>query len=221
MKDYFPTSSNRRIDIAIRLIIIVIIAMGLSGCFDSSTEDPPPAVTGNPGPGTKPGPTVINDTLSVPVSTAGEVSVLDNDSTVNGALTIDTFDPVGSNGGNIANLGGGVFSYTPPIGYEGQDTFTYTVKDGSGESAKGTVTVTVSTLVIPNGKAYYANNCAICHAAGVDDTSVAFNGSDLAMRANPLQRDLSIYGGQYQLMGAFYDITQKNIDELKAYLATL
>lgn len=211
----------------VRLITVMVILSGLSSCFDSSTENPPPAVSNSPGtgpgtgPGTTPSLTVVNDTLSVPLDTTGTVSVLDNDEAVSGTLSIDSFDSSGTNGGSIADLGGGVFSYTPAAGYEGQDSFTYTVKDGSGASAKGTVTVTVSKLVIPNGKAYYASNCAICHAAGADDTSVAFNSSDLGLRANPLKRDLSSYGGLYQLMGTFYDVPQKNIDELKAYLATL
>jgi len=217
-----PKRKLRTLDL-VRLAVILIFMVTLAGCFDSSTESPPPAVGGGGGGGTggKPGPTVVNDTLSVPVDTAGVVSVLDNDVAVSGTLSIVSFDATGNNGGNIADLGGGLFSYTPPAGYEGSDTFTYTVSDSSGVDVKGTVSVTVSSLVIPNGKAFYASNCAVCHAAGADDTSVAFNASDLVLQANPLQRDLSIYGGQYQLMGAYYDVAQKNIDELKAYLATL
>jgi len=205
------------------MVLFVLLAINIGGCFDSTTEQAPPPVTSTPGSGSggKPSPTVVNDTLSIPVDSTGEVSVLDNDVPVSGTLSIVSFDASGNNGGTIADLGGGVFSYTPPAGYEGQDTFSYIVTDGSGANVTGTVTVTVSSTVIPNGQAFYAGNCAICHAAGADDTSVAFNGSDLALRANPLQRDLSGYGGPYQLMGSFYDVPQKNIDELKAYLATL
>jgi len=193
------------------------MALAMSGCFDSSTDDAPPAVNNTP----KPSLVIINDTLSVPVDKAGEVSVLDNDQAAKGSLTIVTFEASTSNGGVITQLSSGVFLYTPALGYEGQDTFSYTAKDASGASATGMVIVTVSTQVIPNGKAFYASNCAVCHAAGTDDNSVAFNASDLALRANPLQRKLSDYGGPYKLMGSFYDVDQKNIDELKAYLATL
>jgi len=210
-----PKRKLRTFDL-VRLAVILIFMVTFAGCFDSSTDEPPPAVGGKPS-----GPTVVNDTLSVPVDTAGVVSVLDNDTAISGTLSIVSFDATGNSGGDIADLGGGLFSYTPPAGYEGSDTFTYTVSDSSGVDVKGTVSVTVSSLVIPNGKAFYASNCAVCHAAGTDDTSVAFMASNLAKKDNLLQRDLSIYGGQYQLMGAFYDVAQKNIDELKAYLATL
>jgi mono/diheme cytochrome c family protein len=189
-----------------------------SGCFDSSSEQPPPPVETIPA--AKPGPSVVDDTLSIPPDTQGIVDVLSNDSGT-GPLSIASVDTTGSNGGAILNNGDGTFTYTPPPGFEGEDTFSYSVKVSGGGSSKGMVTVTISSSVIPNGQAYYASNCAICHAAGPDDTSTAFNSSDLALRLNPLKRDLSLYGGEYQLMGAFDYIAQKNIDELKAYVAVL
>lgn len=213
-----------RIVTARQWVIALLLPLVMNGCFDSSTEDAPPALNNSSGggsPSPKPVLTVINDTLSIPVGVTGEVSVLDNDQTPNGPFTIIAFDASTSNGGVIADLGMGVFSYTPSAGYEGQDNFTYTVKDNVGATATGMVTVTVSTQVIPNGKAFYAANCAVCHAAGTDDTSVAFQATDLTQHANPLIRDLTKYNGPYQLMGTFYDVDQKNIDELKAYLATL
>jgi len=209
---------------ALRLTIVLSLSLFINGCFDSSTEDAPPPLNNTSGGGSpsgKPTFTVINDTLSVPVDKTGQVSVLDNDKASIGSLVIVSFQASSSNGGVISDLGDGVFSYTPPAGYEGQDTFTYTVKDGSDASAIGVVTVTVSTQVIPNGQAFYFSNCAICHAAGTDDTSVAFQATDLAISTTPLTRKLSDYGGPYKLMGTFYDVAQKNIDELKAYLATL
>ena len=69
--------------------------------------------------------------------------------------------------------------------------------------------------------AFYAQNCGVCHAAGSEDTSTAFLSTDLALRANPLTRDMTAYGGEFQLMGAFFDIPQKKLDELKAFLASI
>jgi len=207
------------------LLSLSMVSLMSSGCFDSSTEDAPPSLGSTPGGGNtggKPLPGVINDTLSVPPNTSGIVDVLENDTPVaGGTLTIDSFDASSSNNGTVIDNGDGSLTYTPAADYEGDDTFTYTVMDSSGTTASGTVMVTVSQAVIPNGRAFYAANCAICHAAGGDDTTVAFNASDLALQSNPLKKDLSIYGGQYQLMGTYYALSQTTVDEMKAYIATL
>lgn len=203
----------------------LLTALGLTGCFDSSTEQAPPPLEQPPsGTPTPPPPdiTAQDDTLSVPPDTAGVVSVLDNDSSAGGGtLTIVAFDSSGAKGGSISDNADGTFSYVPPTGFKGEDTFNYTIKDPQNHSATATVVVTVSDTVIPNGQAFYTSNCGICHAAGADDTTTAFNATNLAQRANPLVRKISMYNGQYQLMGTFYDVPQKNIDELKAYVATL
>lgn len=44
--------------------------------------------------------------------------------------------------------GGESLLYTPPAGVEGQETFTYTVADGNGGEAEGTVTITIEPEVI-------------------------------------------------------------------------
>ena len=206
------------------LMVLVAMLLGVSSCFDSTTEDAPPPVGSSPGDGggSKPALSVVNDTLSVPVDIAGVVNVLENDTPVGtGTLTIDAFDATSTNDGIVTDNGDGTLNYLPAAGYEGDDTFTYTVNDSGGTSATGTVLVTVSQSVIPNGQAFYAANCAICHSAGNDDVTTAFNASDLALRANPLTKDLTMYGGQYQLMGAYYALAQPSVDELKAYVATL
>jgi mono/diheme cytochrome c family protein len=217
-RNYLPTT--------IVLAGLSLSALGLSGCFDSSTEQAPPPLeqppSGTPTPTPQPDITAQDDTLSVPPDTAGVVSVLDNDSSAGGGtLTIAAFDSSGAKGGNISDNADGTFSYVPPAGFEGEDTFNYTVKDPQDHSATATVVVTVSATVIPNGQAFYTSNCGVCHAAGADDTTTAFNATDLAQRTNPLVRNISMYNGQYQLMGTFYDVSQQNIDELKAYVATL
>jgi len=206
---------------------LALLLLSVSSCFDSSTEDAPPSVGsssggGGGGSGGKPLPGIVNDTLSVPPDTAGVVNVLENDTPVGtGTLTIASFDGTSTNNGTISDNGDGTLTYLPASGYEGDDTFTYTANDSSGTSGTGTVLVTVSPSVIPNGQAFYATNCAICHSAGTDDTTAAFNASNLAQRANPLSRNLTMYGGPCQLMGAYYALNQQNVDELKAYLATL
>jgi len=53
---------------------------------------------------------------------------------------------VGSNStqGGTVSWDGNLVTYTPPGGYSGQDTFSYTLSDGHGGSAQGTVVVTVA-----------------------------------------------------------------------------
>jgi hypothetical protein len=69
--------------------------------------------------------------------------------------TISTFDAVSTNGGSVtmttsgANIGR--FTYDPPVGYTGSDTFTYTLSS-NGQTRSATVTVTIT------GKAWFINN---------------------------------------------------------------
>lgn len=215
---------HKPISLTLSLTFYALFAFGLTACFDSNTEDAPPSqgeLSGNVG-GGKPFPSITNDTLSVPPDTSGVVNVLENDIPVgDGTLTITSFDSTSANNGIVTDNGDGTFTYTPEPGFEGDDTFIYTAQDSIGTFASATVVVTVSQQVIPNGQAFYAANCAICHSAGNEDTTSAFRASDLALSTNPLSRDLSTYGGEYQLMGAFYALSQTSVDELKAYLATL
>jgi len=53
---------------------------------------------------------------------------------------------VGSNStqGGTVSWDGNLVTYTPPGGYSGQDAFSYTLSDGHGGSAQGTVVVTVA-----------------------------------------------------------------------------
>jgi len=53
---------------------------------------------------------------------------------------------VGAASHGTAALNGGSVSYTPAANYNGTDSFTYTVSDGHGGTATGTVNVTVSAV---------------------------------------------------------------------------
>ena len=202
------------------LMLSSIILLGLNNCFDSSTEDAPASLN-TPPPPPVPLPVAQNDTLSVPNNFTGIVNVLDNDTSSNGELTIGSHDDTTAQGGAIVYNGDGTFTYTPLDGFDGEDSFNYTVIDATGNQSTATVTITVSNQVIPNGRAFYAQNCQVCHSAGNEDTTTAFLSTDLALSVNPLSRNMSAYGGQFQLMGAYYDIPQQKVDELKAFLASI
>lgn len=53
------------------------------------------------------------------------------------------FDPVSVAGGTVTLVTDGSFTYTPPVGFSGMDSFTYVISDGVANSAAATVTITV------------------------------------------------------------------------------
>lgn len=94
------------------------------------------------------------DLASVPAGSTGAlVDVLANDTDYScEPLAIASFPAVSSRGGTIALDGSGATArlrYTPPAGFFGQDTFTYTLGDAGGltDSAEVRVTVTTSTRI--------------------------------------------------------------------------
>ena len=86
-------------------------------------------------------------TVSVPI-----VKLLANDKDNGGfALTLTAVSPSSSQNGGVS-INGNFVVYTASGGFSGQDSFTYTVIDGHGGSAQGTVAVTVTPAshVAPN-----------------------------------------------------------------------
>ena len=62
------------------------------------------------------------------------------------AITVVAFDALSVNGGDVAVAADGSFTYDPPAGFQGMDTFTYTISD-SRLTDTATVTVTVTDMV--------------------------------------------------------------------------
>lgn len=126
------------------------------------------------------GPAAGNDTY--PQTVIGNVSinsasipynVLTNDFLgQNPAATITAFDATSANGGQVVlNTGTGTFTYNPPPGFEGNDTFNYTLSNATSTSV-GTVTIPVSGMVW-----FINNNAAACTtlAAGCGRLSNPFS----------------------------------------------
>ena len=96
-------------------------------------------------------PVAVNDALSVDENSELEIDVvfdlLDNDTDADGDdVTLASFSSTSAEGGTITQ-DGGYLTYTPEPGFDGVDTFTYTVSDGwGGVSATGTVTITVNNV---------------------------------------------------------------------------
>ncbi len=106
-------------------------------------------------------PVAVNDTATVDEdSTATTIDVLDNDSDLDGdTLTISAVtQPIN---GAVAIIDSGLnVTYVPDADFNGVDTFTYTIGDGSGLLVNATVTVTVTnvndapvieTFTVPDG----------------------------------------------------------------------
>ncbi|WP_109300564.1 Ig-like domain-containing protein, partial [Aquimarina sp. AU474] len=89
-------------------------------------------------------PVAVDDTVTTtedtPVTTG---NVLDNDTVIDNA-TITAFDTTSTNGGTVVNNGDGTFTYTPPVGFVGDDTFTYTLCDDDTPPSCSTATVTIT-----------------------------------------------------------------------------
>jgi hypothetical protein len=103
-------------------------------------------VTVSPAGGGNNPPVAVDDTLTTPQDTAGDVNVLANDSDPDGDALAVTGSANGAHG-SVSCPAAGPCTYTPAAGFSGSDSFTYTVSDGRG----GTATGNVSVAVIPLG----------------------------------------------------------------------
>ncbi|HYJ85157.1 MAG TPA: Calx-beta domain-containing protein, partial [Pyrinomonadaceae bacterium] len=128
-----------------------------TGVTFTDTVDPNTAFVGG---SLRATPVAVNDSYSalgnVRISVPAP-GVLGNDFLGIPSATIDTPTPVTStNGGNVTLNADGSFIYNPPAGFEGADTFTYTLVNSEG-SNPGTVTINVSGMIW-----FINNNAGAC-----------------------------------------------------------
>jgi hypothetical protein len=94
-------------------------------------------------------PTAVDDMATTDEDTAvTTVDVTANDTDPESdTLTVAGVDAASAQGGAVVNNNDGTFTYTPAANFNGSDTFTYTVTDGTtGVTDSGTVTVTVNAI---------------------------------------------------------------------------
>ena len=107
-------------------------------------------------------PVAVNDTYAatgnVRISVAAP-GVLGNDFTGLPSATITAPPSTSTNGGNVTLNADGSFTYNPPAGFEGADTFTYTLTNSEGSNS-ATVTINVSGMI------WFINNTASCPCDG-------------------------------------------------------
>ena len=85
----------------------------------------------------------------------GSPGVMTNDTNADGnALTAHLV--TGPENGQVTFNADGSFRYMPSAGYNGTDSFTYTIADAYASSAPATVTITVSSIPVANDDSYLA-----------------------------------------------------------------
>ena len=87
-------------------------------------------------------PLAVNDSASTRKGDAVVINVLSNDFDADRDKLTITATTAPAHGTRTVNSNGTI-SYTPAPGYEGTDSFTYTVSDGKGGTATGTVVITI------------------------------------------------------------------------------
>ena len=87
----------------------------------------------------------MSDAATTPEDTTATISVLANDTDVDGDTLSVTAVGAPLHGSTTINPDGTV-AYTPASNYNGADAFTYTISDGHGGTATGTVSVTVTPV---------------------------------------------------------------------------
>src|SRR5437870_1881302 len=95
--------------------------------------------------------TIGNVNISVPVGQGLLANDKDITSGNNTGMTASA-GPTITQGGTVAVSSDGSFTYDPPLGFNGSDTFTYTATTSTGKTATGTATITVS------GRIWFINN---------------------------------------------------------------
>jgi len=147
-------------------------------------------------------PTVGNDAYSVNVnaylSVAAGSGLLLNDTGFNASThKIESYDSVSQYGGVILVGSDGSFTYDPPVGFKGLDSFSYTVRNGFGAN-KGVVTVDVSGETV-----WFVDDSA---AAGGDGTINApfnslanVNGSNGVGDVDSTGHTIFVYDGAYNI----------------------
>ncbi|MBY5956812.1 hypothetical protein KUV50_01605 [Membranicola marinus] len=161
--------------------------------------------------------------ISINTTTMAGQSVLVNDagnglfvSAVQGAMANVNIATATTQGGSVVVQVNGEFSYTPPTGFTGSDTFTYTAGNSSGQSSPVLVTITVSDLI------YFMDDAA---SPGGDGsltkpykTIAEYNGAPpppnshlfIADNGNSYSGDLTLVAGQTVIgegsMGALFGV---------------
>ncbi len=102
-------------------------------------------------------PVAVDDVNSTVMDTPVSGIVIGNDYHPDGTSFSATPLPPGSpttQGGTVQLNANGTYTYTPPTGYTGSDTFNYTICDTNGKCDTATVTITIIPCVVPPARPF-------------------------------------------------------------------
>ncbi len=93
---------------------------------------------------------VVNDQATTPIDMPIEIDILENDMGIPTDGTLEITEPTNgtvtvNDGGTPDDISDDTITYTPEQGFEGNDTFEYTVCDAMGTCDTATVSITVGT----------------------------------------------------------------------------
>jgi hypothetical protein len=121
-------------------------------------------------------PFAVNDAVTTTQNTPVVVSVLANDSDVDGGtLTIVSFTQAAS--GSVSNNGNGTLTYLPGLNFTGGDAFNYTITDNQGGTNSASVSITVNPV---GGTPYWTNLLVATEAVVRGGTSAALDVDEIA-----------------------------------------
>jgi gliding motility-associated-like protein len=130
-------------------------------------------------------PLATNDNATTNEDTAINIDVLSNDTDVDNAIdptTVTILTP-STNGTISINPSTGVVTYTPNLNYNGNDSFTYTVKDIAAATSN---IATVTIVILPVNDAPVANSDAVTTPENTGiDISVLVNDTDVDSALDP------------------------------------
>ncbi len=133
-------------------------------------------------------PSAANDGATTNEDVAVIVAVLANDSDPDGDPLSVTGATNGAHGTVVVNPNGTV-TYTPAANYNGSDSFTYTISDGHGGGATGTVNVTINPVNDPpvavNDGATTGQNTPVTISVLANDSDVDGNALTVQSVTNP------------------------------------
>ena len=113
-----------------------------NGDIDSATV----SITIEPDSGGNLLPDAVNDNYNTDHDVPYNGNVMGNDDEGDAPASVTGFDSGSIQGGSISMNGNGAFTYTPPGGYDGPDSFGYTITDDNGDSDSATVSFTVNPV---------------------------------------------------------------------------
>lgn len=146
------------------------------------------------------GPVAVADTSTTDYNTAKTgIDVLANDTDNSGAtptLTGVLTNPVGG----TFTVNAGKIDFTPTTGFSGNASVTYEIKDGSGNKATGSLTITVAAADTTPDAFTFVDQSDISLSTLTESAEITVSGINAASA-------ISVTGGEYQINGGAWTST--------------